>query len=72
MVYDRNPATDIAFRIMRVRMWEAGHTFDELDRMPFTDFSDIVGYWSGKSRGEARLNKMGGRQDNNDTEAPSE
>ena len=35
---------------MRVRMWEKGHTFDEIDEMNLDDFGDVLGYWNEEGR----------------------
>jgi len=29
-----------------VRLWEAGHRFDEIDSMALTDLGDILGVWN--------------------------
>jgi len=47
----------MSWRVTRVKMWEHGHSFEEIDNMSLTDVSDVVGYWSGKARGEERLRR---------------
>lgn len=43
-----------ALRVLRVRMWEKGHSFEEIDNMSITDLGDVIGYWSEVQRGEKR------------------
>ena len=53
------------FKVARIKMWEKGHSFDEIDNMGVDDLGHVLAYWSGKSLGEnklARENKhLGGR-----------
>jgi hypothetical protein len=49
----------------RIRMWELGHRFDEIDSLGVEEVGKIIGYWSGKSKGEAKLRqRQKKRQDN--------
>jgi hypothetical protein len=48
---------ETAYRVIRVRMWEKGHTFEEIDGMSLQDMGDILGYWSEKNRAEQKLAK---------------
>ena len=45
------------WRVTRVRMFELGHSFETIDRMSMKDVGDVVGYWSGKTKGESKLRK---------------
>jgi len=36
---------DLAMRVLRVRMWEKGHTMDEIDDMNIQDIGDVIAYW---------------------------
>lgn len=42
-----------AWRVFRVKMWEMGHTFAEIDQMNMDDVGDIIGFWSEKDRATA-------------------
>lgn len=55
MAYDQEVEITYAMRIFRVRMWETGHSFSELDEMSLKDFGDIVGYWVEKQKAEDKL-----------------
>lgn len=55
MMYERPTDLETSWRVLRVRMWEKGHTFDEIDRLSLADIGDIVGYWSEKDEAETRL-----------------
>jgi hypothetical protein len=39
-----DPAT--VWRIIRVRLWEKGHTFEKIDAMSLNDIGDILAYWN--------------------------
>ena len=47
---------------MRVRMWEKGHRFDEIDDMNIADYGDIIGYWNETSRLEAKAARASKRK----------
>jgi len=44
-IYDRAMPVDLAMRVLRVRMWEKGHTMDEIDDMNIQDIGDVIAYW---------------------------
>ncbi len=44
-IYDRAMPVDLAMRVIRVRMWEMGHTMDEIDSMNIQDIGDVIAYW---------------------------
>lgn len=50
-----------ALRVLRVRMWEKGHSFEEIDNMSITDLGDVIGYWSEVQRGEKRQSESRSR-----------
>jgi hypothetical protein len=31
---------------MRVKMWEIGHSFEEIDKLDISDMGDILSFWS--------------------------
>jgi hypothetical protein len=47
-----------AMMVARVRMWEKGHTFDEIDGMNLDDFGGVLGYWNETARLEAKKRRM--------------
>jgi len=47
-----------ALRVIRVRMWEMGHSFEEIDDMSLSDVGDVLGYWGENSRADATLNRQ--------------
>jgi len=49
---------DTSMRVLRVRMWELGHSFSEIDDMSLVDMGDIISYWSQKSRIEQKRDKQ--------------
>lgn len=50
------PAAD-AYRVLRVKMWEMGHSFPEIDNMSLEDFGDILAYWEEKAAIEKKRAK---------------
>ena len=67
IAYEKEITEDdmFGFKVARIKMWEKGHSFDEIDNMGVDDLGHVLAYWSGKSLGEnklARENKhLGGR-----------
>ncbi len=55
MVYERDLPAATLWRVYRVQMFELGHPFAEIDSMSLEDIGDVLGYWSEKSRAEAKL-----------------
>lgn len=53
-IYDRPVTQEFSWRIQRVKMWEHGHSFEEIDAMSLEEIGDVVGYWSEKSRIETK------------------
>ncbi len=41
-------------RVLRVRFWEKGHSFDEVDNMAIQDIGDILAYWNESNRIERK------------------
>lgn len=58
MAYDQDLDLKTSMRVWRVRMWELGHSFDEIDHMALSDFGDVIGYWSEKGRAEAKIDEQ--------------
>lgn len=42
---DYAPNLDSSIRIMRIRLFLLGHTFETIDSMKLSDLGDLVGYW---------------------------
>lgn len=49
---------DYGLRILRVRLFELGHSFEEIDAMKLRDMGDITSYWHGKGLAEKKLKKQ--------------
>ncbi len=67
IVYNALINDEYGHRIMRVRLFELGHTFEEIDALNLRDMGDIASYWDGKTKGEAKMRsinkpKTGGRR----------
>lgn len=58
MAFDQGIDLETSFKVWRIRMFELGHSFEDLDNMALNDIGDIIGYWSEKGRAEERLNRM--------------
>jgi hypothetical protein len=43
--------------MLRFKMFEMGHSKSEIDALGVEFLGELVGYWSGKSRGEAKLRR---------------
>lgn len=56
-IYDRDMPVDLAMRVLRVRMWEMGHTMEELDDMNIQDIGDIIAYWHEDGRIQQKRRK---------------
>ena len=35
---------DLSVRVLRVKLWDKGHTFDEIDNLNMFDLGDILSY----------------------------
>lgn len=55
MLFDQELDPELAKRILRIQLWEAGHDFKDIDTYSIQDVSDIVGFWSGKNMGQEKL-----------------
>lgn len=62
MYYERGMDFDTAIAVLRVRMWEMGHSFAEIDSMSLEDFGNVIGYWSESQRAKSRLQKQFSRR----------
>lgn len=58
MVYDAELDVEMSWRIIRVRLFLVGHTFEYIDSLPINTLGDIVGYWSGTAEAEQKLASM--------------
>ncbi len=58
MVYNNSMSDEYSHRILRVRLYELGHEFKDIDALNLQDLGDITGYWDGKAKGEAKLRKI--------------
>lgn len=56
-IYDRVMPVDMALRVLRVRMWEQGHEFADIDNMNIQDMGDIIGYWHEDGRIQQKRRK---------------
>lgn len=46
-----------------MRLFELGHSFDYIDdELHLGDLGDILGYWSGKAKGEEKMRKIAQRR----------
>ena len=35
---------DLSVRVLRIKLWDKGHTFDEIDNLSLLDLTDILSY----------------------------
>ena len=49
------PNLDKSIRIMRVRLFLLGHTFETVDQLKLSDLADLVRYWDEDRRAEEYL-----------------
>lgn len=56
-IYGRKMTADMSFRIIRAKLWEHGHSMEEIDSMNLEDIGDVLGYWNEKTRIEAKQAK---------------
>jgi len=45
-----------------MQLFDKGHSLAELDTLSFADIGMIVGYYSGRSRGEEKASKRKGKK----------
>jgi len=57
MAFDTPLSTESMYKVIRIRLFEMGHSFEYIDTLSLKDISDIVGYWTGKSLAEKRLSR---------------
>ena len=48
---------DTGIRVIRVRMFLEGHSFDEIDNTSLSDFADVVAFWTGESKATRKKGK---------------
>jgi hypothetical protein len=41
--------------MLRVRLFELGHSFEYIDSMNLQDMGDVSAYWDGKAKGEGKM-----------------
>ena len=46
---------ETSMKVLDVRMWEHGHSFDEIEAMSLERRGDVIGYWTENARAEAKL-----------------
>ena len=46
---------EISWRVLRVQLWDKGHSFEEIDALSLADLGDVLGYTSERSRIEESL-----------------
>ncbi|HEB28919.1 MAG TPA: hypothetical protein ENI05_14380 [Porticoccus sp.] len=51
---------ETAIRVLRVKMWEKGHPFEEVDGMNLEDVGDVIAFWHENNQIDARRNRMRG------------
>jgi hypothetical protein len=44
-----------SYRLTRLRMWDAGHSFAEIDAMSVKDFGDVIGFWAETAKADEKL-----------------
>lgn len=53
---------DKALEVLKVRMWELGHSFEEINKMNLYEFGLVISYWHEKGRVEAKRNRIRNRK----------
>lgn len=46
-----------AWRVMRVKLFLLGHSFESIDNMGLQDYSDVIGYQSAEAKAKAKQQK---------------
>lgn len=49
-IFDRNLPEETYLNIMKVKMWEYGHSFAEINAMTLYEMGIVLGYWSEQNR----------------------
>lgn len=57
-MYNAPISNDYGHRILRVRLFELGHSFEEIDAIKLKDLGDITSYWDGKAKGEEKMRRI--------------
>lgn len=52
---DYAPNLEKSIRIVRVRLFLLGHTFEYIDSLALSDLGDLVGYWDEDRRADEYL-----------------
>jgi hypothetical protein len=60
--YDRELTYQVALDIVRVRMWEKGHSFDKIDAMSLEDMGLVISYWGEQARIERKKKRAASRR----------
>ena len=61
MVYGAEVDTEWSWPLLRLRMWEAGHSLEEIDALGMEDLGQIIAYWSGKAKGDETVSSRNRR-----------
>jgi hypothetical protein len=62
---DYAPSLDSSVRIMRVRLFLLGHSFESIDALKLSDLADLVGYWTEDSKADEYLEQKRRRKSGN-------
>lgn len=64
-VYDKSLSLKDSYRILRLSLFEDGHSFPEIDAISVEDLGDIIGYRNESGRADEKLKnrnrKLGGK-----------
>jgi hypothetical protein len=61
MAYGQDVDAVTSHRIWEIRLYEMGHSYEEIKSIPLDFLGDVIGYFSEKSRGEEFLTKQSKR-----------
>jgi len=53
-IYDREMDFKQYIHVLKVRFWEKGHSFEEIDNMTIEQMGWVLGYWNEKDRIERK------------------
>ena len=59
IVYEEDIPENLRWAVLRMQLFDKGHSLEELDTLSFEDIGYIVGYYSGKNLGEEKVAKRG-------------
>lgn len=61
-MYDAPLEHGVNWRVIRVRLFLEGHSFNEIDKMGLRDIGDVMGYWAGMAKAEEKAKKKASNQ----------